>query len=91
MPITVSSTEFQQRVGEFFEAALTEPVYVSKHKRSPSIAVVNRAEYEALVAFRAAHDTREAYYTHELPDDIQAELEKGFQGAPTPHLDDLMD
>lgn len=35
-------------------------------------------------------DTRRVYYAHELPADLIAELEKGFQGEPTPHLDHLL-
>jgi hypothetical protein len=34
-------------------------------------------------------DTREAFYTNNLPGDIVAEFDKGFQGEPTPDLEHL--
>ena len=40
--------------------------------------------------FQSTVDTRRVYYAHELPAELIAELEKGFQGEPTPHLDHLL-
>lgn len=35
-------------------------------------------------------DTRRAYLPHELPAPLIAELNQGYQGEPTPDLDQLM-
>lgn len=43
-------------------------------------------EYERLKAY----DTRQAFYPHELPDEMKAQLEKGYQGPSRPELDHLM-
>lgn len=83
--VTITAAELQNHFGRYRDLAQKEPVAVTHHGRE-SIVVVSADEYKRLRAL----DTRQAFYTHELPDDIVAELEKGYQGEPTPHLDHLL-
>ncbi len=70
---------------QLLESAAKQPVFITRRQR-PVRVLLDVDEYERLKAF----DTRQAFYAHELPEDIKAELEKGFQGAPTPDLDHLL-
>lgn len=36
-------------------------------------------------------DTRQAYYPHELPDDLKAVFDEEYRGEATPELDHLLD
>jgi prevent-host-death family protein len=83
--VTITAAELQNRFGRYRDLAQREAVAVTHHGRE-SIVVLSAHEYKRLKAL----DTRRAYYAHELPDDIVAELEKGYQGEPTPELDHLM-
>jgi prevent-host-death family protein len=83
--VTVTAEELQNRFGQYRDLAQREPVTVTHHGRE-SIVVLSADEYKRLKAL----DTRRAYYVHELPDDVIAELEKGYQGEPTPDLDHPM-
>lgn len=83
--VTITAAELQNHFGRYRDLAQKEPVSVTHHGRE-SIVVMSADEYKRLKAI----DTRQAFYTRELPDDIVAELDKGFQGEPTPHLDHLM-
>jgi prevent-host-death family protein len=83
--VTITAAELQNHFGRYRDLAQREPVSVTHHGRE-SVVVLSADEFKRLEAF----DTREAFYTHELPDDIVAELDKGYQGEPTPHLDHLM-
>ncbi len=56
------------------------------HHGRESVVVLSADEYKRLKAL----DTREAFYSHELPDELLAEFTKGYQGEPTPQLDHLM-
>ena len=85
MSINVTSTEFQTRAGRYIESSGKQPVFITKHDR-PVRVLIDVDEYERL----KAHDTRQALAPHELDDEFKSELEKGFQGAPTPELDHLM-
>ena len=83
--VTVTSAEMQKQFGRFRDIAQREPVTVTNHGRE-SLVMLSADEFKRLKAL----DTRKAYYTHELPDDIVAELDKGYQGDPTPKLNHLM-
>lgn len=83
--IKITAAEMQTHFGRYRDLALREPVAVTHHGRD-SIVVLSADEYRRLKAL----DTRRAYYARELPDDLVAELEKGYQGQPTPDLDHLM-
>ncbi len=83
--VTITAAELQNHFGRYRDLALKEPISVTHHGRE-SIVVMATEEFKRLKAL----DTRQAFYTHEIPDDIVAELEKGYQGEPTPHLDHLL-
>lgn len=83
--VTITAAELQNHFGRYRDIAQREPVSVTHHGRE-SIVVLSAEEYKRLKAL----DTRQAFFSHELPDDLMAELDKGYQGEPTPHLDPLM-
>lgn len=83
--VTITAAELQNHFGKYRDIARREPVAVTHHGRD-SVVVISSEEYSRLRAL----DTREAFYSHELPDDILVELDKGYQGAATPHLDHLL-
>lgn len=83
--VTVTSVELQKHFGPVREKALREPVTITHHGRD-SLVILSVAEFTRLKSL----DTRRAFFTHELPDEIVAELDKGYQGEPTPHLDHLL-
>lgn len=83
--VTITAAELQNHFGRYRDLAQKEPVSVTHHGRE-SVVVMSAEEFKRLKAL----DTRQVFYAHELPDDILAELEKGYQGEPTPHLDHLM-
>jgi len=82
---SITSTEFQTRAGQYLEESSKAPVFITRHKRLARV-LLDIDEYERLKSI----DTRVALYPHELSDDIKADLEKGYQGKPTPELDHLM-
>jgi len=82
----VTSKELQRKFGEVRTKALQAGVMVTHHGRE-DLALVPAAEYQRLKAL----DTRRALYPHELDDELKGELEKGYQGKETPHLDHLME
>ena len=83
--VTVTSAEMQKQFGRYREIAQREPVSITNHGRE-SLVMISADEFKRLKAL----DTRQTYYAHELPDDIVAELDKGYQGKPTPELNHLM-
>jgi len=83
--VTVTSAQMQKQFGRFRDIAQREPVTITNHGRE-SLVMISADEFKRLKAL----DTRKAYYAHELPDDIVAELDKGYQGGTTPSLDHLM-
>jgi prevent-host-death family protein len=74
---TVSSTEFQNRAGKWLDEAGRGPVVITRHDR-PLRVLIDIEEYERL----QSRDSRQVFYPHELPDEIKAELAKGWQGDP---------
>lgn len=86
MTNNVTATEFQTRAGQYIESSAKNPVYITKHGR-PVRVLVDVEEYERLKAL----DTRQAFFPHELDDEMKAELEKGYQGPSRPELNHLMD
>lgn len=83
--VSVTSAEIQRQFGRFREIAQREPVTITSLGRE-SLVMVSADEFKRLKAL----DAREAFFTDDLPDDIIAELEKGYRGEPTPDLDHLM-
>ena len=82
---SVTSTEFRNRAGVYLDEAAKSPVLITKHNR-PARVLIDFDEYERLKSY----DTRQALYPSELSDELKAELEKGYQGEPTPDLDHLL-
>ena len=82
----VTSTHFQQNVGEVCDMARKGPILVTRHNR-PQVVVLDPDEYERLKQY----DTRRALHPSVLDDDIKAALQDGYQGVETPDLDHLMD
>ncbi len=83
---TVTSTQFQQAVGEYGDRARKNPVIVTRHRR-PWFVVVSPEEYERLKSY----DTRQALYPHELSNDLAKELESAEMDPRHSHLNKLMD
>ena len=83
--VTITAAELQKQFGRYREAAIKEPVSITHHGRE-SLVMLSADEYKRLKSL----DGRRVFYPRELPDDMKAELEKGYQGEPTPHLDHLM-
>lgn len=81
----VTAAELQSHFERYQELAQHEPVSVTDNGKD-SLVLLSADEYRRLKAI----DTRQAFYVHSLPDDILADLEGGYQGEPTPHLDHLM-
>lgn len=84
----ITSTEFQNHAGQYIDEAGREPVFITRYDR-PVRVLIDIQEYERLKSF----DTREYYdlRTDKLPDDLLAELEKGYQGKEDTELDRLME
>jgi len=82
----VTSAEFQKNFGTYTDAARHEPVTITKHGRE-SLVMLTADEYKRLKAF----DTRRAYYAHEIPPDmlaeLDAELERTQHVQPAEHTD----
>lgn len=83
----ITSTEFRAHSGQYIEQAGKRPVYITKHGR-PVRVLIDIEEYERLRAQDVKHYRPDR---DELPADILAELDIGYQGEPTPHLDHLME
>ncbi|WP_442582294.1 type II toxin-antitoxin system Phd/YefM family antitoxin [Mesorhizobium sp. ASY16-5R] len=83
--VTITAAELQNHFGRYRDLAQKEPVSVTHHGRE-SVVLMSAEEFRRLKAF----DTRQVFYPQELPEDVLAELEKGYQGEPTPQLDHLM-
>jgi prevent-host-death family protein len=79
--ITLSASEFQDRVGEALDRSLTQPVLITKHGR-PRNVVLSYDEYERL----RARDRR-AVQAEDLTDDDIAALEASEMGPGHEHLD----
>ena len=79
--ITLSASEFQDRVGEALDRSLSQPVLITKHGR-PRHVVLSYAEYERL----RARDRR-AVRAEDLTDEDIAALEASEMGPGYEHLD----
>ena len=79
--ITLSASEFQDRVGEALDRSLSQPVLITKHGR-PRNVVLSYDEYERL----RARDRR-AVRAEDLTDEDIAALEVSEMGRGYEHLD----
>ncbi|MBT3329863.1 MAG: type II toxin-antitoxin system Phd/YefM family antitoxin [Rhodospirillaceae bacterium] len=82
---SITSTEFQARVGAYIDEAAKGPVFIRKHKRLARV-LLDIDEYERLKQY----DTRQSFHPKELSADLLVEL-KGAEVDPRhDHLDQLM-
>lgn len=79
--ITLSASEFQDRVGEALDRSLSQPVLITKHGR-PRNVVLSYDEYERL----RARDRR-AVRAEDLTDEDIAALETSEMAPGYEHLD----
>jgi prevent-host-death family protein len=79
--ITLSASEFPDRVGEALDRSLSQPVLITKHGR-PRNVVLSYDEYERL----RARDRR-AVRAEDLTDEDIAALEASEVGPGYEHLD----
>ncbi|WP_323965561.1 type II toxin-antitoxin system prevent-host-death family antitoxin (plasmid) [Bradyrhizobium japonicum] len=77
-PVTLSASEFQDRVGEALDRSLSQPVLITKHGR-PRNVVLSYEEYQRLSA-RDRRAVRTEDFTEEDIAAIEAsEMEAGFE------------
>ena len=76
--VTITAAELQKQFGRYREIAIREPVSVTHHGRE-SLVVMSADEYKRLKAM----DDRQAYFAHELPDDLKQALETAMPPAFT--------
>jgi len=79
--VTLSASEFQDRVGEALDRSLSQPVLITKHGR-PRNVVLSYDEYERL----RARDRR-AVRAEDLTDEDIAALEASAMAPGYEHLD----
>ena len=79
--VTLSASEFQDRVGEALDRSLSQPVLITKHGR-PRNVVLSYDEYERL----RARDRR-AVRAEDLTDEDIAALEASEMAPGNEHLD----
>ena len=79
--VTLSASEFQDRVGEALDRSLSQPVLITKHGR-PRNVVLSYDEYERL----RARDRR-AVRAEDLTDEDIAALEASEMAPGYEHLD----
>lgn len=79
--VTLSASEFQDRVGEALDRSLSQPVLITKHGR-PRNVVLSYDEYERL----RARDRR-AVRAQDLTDEDIAALEASEMAPGYEHLD----
>ncbi|QRG06744.1 type II toxin-antitoxin system Phd/YefM family antitoxin [Xanthobacter dioxanivorans] len=79
-PVTLSASEFQDRVGEALDRSLSQPVLITKHGR-PRNVVLSYDEYERL----RARDRR-AVRAEDLTDEDIAALEASEMAPGYEHL-----
>jgi prevent-host-death family protein len=83
--VTLSASEFQERVGEALDRSLSQPVLITKHGR-PRNVVLSYDEYERL----SARDRR-AVRAEDLTDEDIAALEASEMAPGFEHLDAELD
>ena len=83
--VTLSASEFQDRVGEALDRSLSQPVLITKHGR-PRNVVLSYDEYDRL----RARDRR-AVRAEDLTDEDIAALEASEMAPGYEHLDAELD
>jgi prevent-host-death family protein len=83
--VTISASDFQDRVGEALDRSLSQPVLITKHGR-PRNVVLSYDEYERL----SARD-RQAVRAEDLTDEDIAALEASEMAPGYEHLNAELD
>ena len=83
--IRVSSTEFGKEVGRYQDAALTQPVVVTRNGRDRTV-MISAEEY-----LRLKRRDRQAIAAGELPDDLFEAVRHSEMDPRHTHLDDLIE
>jgi PHD/YefM family antitoxin component YafN of YafNO toxin-antitoxin module len=80
--IRVSSTEFGKEVGRYQDAALSQPVIVTRDGRDQTV-MISVEEYQ-----RLKRRDRQAFASGELPEEIVEAVSRSEMDARHDHLDD---
>lgn len=80
MAVTLSASEFQERVGEALDRSLSQPLLITKHGR-PRNVVLSYEEYERLQA-----RDRRAVLAQDLTDEDIAAIEASEMAPGFEHL-----
>lgn len=83
--VTISASEFQERVGEALDRSLSQPILITKHGQ-PRNVVLSYDEYERL----SARDRR-AVRAEDLTDEDIAALEASEMAPGYEHLNAALD
>lgn len=70
-----STVELTQKIGDVTHMATKEPVAITQH-RKPRFVLMSMEDYERLVR---RGDTRQAWRSKEVPDDLLAEIETALE------------
>lgn len=82
--IRVSSTDFGKEVGRYQDAALSQPVIVTRNGRDRTV-MISAAEY-----WRLKRRDRQVYRAGELPDDLFEAIKNAKMDERHVHLDELI-
>jgi prevent-host-death family protein len=82
--IRVSSTEFGKEVGRYQDAALTQPVVVTRNGRDRTV-LISAEEYARLI-----RRDRQVFGVGELPDETVEAIRNAKMDPRHDHLDDLV-
>jgi len=76
MPVTISATDFQRRVGFYTDKAMQEPVIIASHGRD-RLVLLSVEDYNRLKML----DEREVVRCEEIPEGLIQELEGAVEEA----------
>jgi prevent-host-death family protein len=82
--IRISATEFGKEVGRYQDAAMTQPVIVTRNGRDRTV-MISADEYQ-----RLKRRDRQVFDTADLPADIIKAVENSKMDPRHNHLDDLL-
>ena len=83
---TVTATEFKNRVSNFIDKRLREPVNITKNGKRVLV-LIDANELERLITIS---DNRQSYIVNCLPQDAIEAFERGAQAPARPELDYLV-
>jgi prevent-host-death family protein len=83
--VTLTASEFQDRVGDALDRSLSQPVVITKHGR-PRNVVLSYREYTRLMA-----RDRQVFRTQDLTEEDLAEIKASRMEPGSEHLNDELD